>query len=172
MGLWQIDAFEFRTTVNQVETVYQLIDAATRFDVGSSAYQRHENGRDAHHVLAKGISKYGAPKEVLSDNSKAFNQLRSGSIGSVEIYMASQGSMPITGLPVRPTTQCTNERSHQTLQCFLKANKPRDLAEVQKLQRHYREHYKQRRPHQSLNQPTPQTAWVLLEHTPATEPIP
>lgn len=33
------------------------------------------------------------------------------------------------------------------------------------------EHYNQRRPHQSLNQATPQKAWQLLEHTPATEPI-
>lgn len=52
MGLWQLDAFELRTTTNQVVTVYQLIDDATPFDVGSSAYQRHENSHDAHHVLA------------------------------------------------------------------------------------------------------------------------
>lgn len=40
MGLWQLDAFEFRTTINQVVAVYQLIDDATCFDVGSSAYQQ------------------------------------------------------------------------------------------------------------------------------------
>lgn len=43
---------------------------------------------------------------------------------------------------------------------------------MQQLIRRYREHYNQRRPHQSLNQATPQTAWELLEHTPAGEPIP
>ncbi|PRA04376.1 hypothetical protein CQ019_08600 [Arthrobacter sp. MYb229] len=44
------------------------------------------------------------------------------------------------------------------MQRFLKSNKPRDLAGVQKLLRRYREHYNQRRPHQSSNQATPQTA--------------
>lgn len=55
MALWQLDAFEFRTTKNQLVTVYQLIDDATRFDVGSSAHQRHENSHDARHVLARAI---------------------------------------------------------------------------------------------------------------------
>lgn len=123
-------------------------------------------------VLAETIKAYGAPQEVLSDNSKAFNQLRSGCIGSVEIFLASKGTMPITGIPGRPTTQGKNERSHQTLQRFLEANKPQDLAEAQKLIQRYREHYNQRRPHQSLNQATPQTAWDMLEHTPAVEPLP
>lgn len=107
-ALWRLDAFEFRTTKNQLVTVYQLIDDATRFDIGSSAYQRHENSHDAHNVLARAISEYGAPKEVLSDNSIAFNQLRGGTIGAVEIYLASQGSIPISGLPGRPTTQGKN----------------------------------------------------------------
>ncbi|MGV2953354.1 integrase core domain-containing protein [Glutamicibacter sp. AGC46] len=172
MALWQLDAFEFRTGSDQVVTVYQLIDDATRFDVGSSAYARHENSGDAQQVLATAINEYGPLKEVLSDNSKAFNQLRGGTVGIVEAYLASQGSMPITGLPGRPTTQGKNERSHRTLQRFLKANRAQDLADVQKLLRRYREHYNQRRPHQSLNQATPQMPWELLEHTPATEPLP
>ena len=171
MAMWQLDAFEYRTTRNQLVTVYQLIDDASRFDVGSMAFQRHENSQDAKDVLLRAITEYGAPQEVLSDNSKAFNQLRSGTFGSVEIFLASKGSMPITGLPGRPTTQGKNERSHRTLQRFLTANKPKDLADVQKLIRRYREHYNTRRPHQSLNQATPQAAWELLEHTPATEPI-
>lgn len=51
MALWQLDAFEYRTLSDQVVTVYQLIDDATRFDVSSSAYARHENSGDAQQVL-------------------------------------------------------------------------------------------------------------------------
>lgn len=82
-------------------TIYQLIDEANRLGIGSSASQRHENSHDAHHVLARAIGEYGASKEVLSDNFKAFSQLRGGTICAVEIYLASQGIMPITGLPGR-----------------------------------------------------------------------
>ena len=52
------------------------------------------------------------------------------------------------------------------------AIKPRDLAEVQKTLRRYPKLYNQRRPHQALNQAAPQTAWELLEHSPAAKPIP
>jgi len=83
MALWQLDAFEYRTAKNQLITVYQLIDDASRFDVGSRAFQRHENSQDAQEVLVRSIAEYGAPQEVLSENSKAFNQLRSGRFGSV-----------------------------------------------------------------------------------------
>lgn len=171
MALWQLDAFEYRIGEGKVLTVYQLLDDATRYDVGSWAYQQHENSHDAHDVLARAIKHHGAPQELLSDNSKAFNQLRGGGIGAVEVFLASKGTMPISGLPGRPTTQGKNERSHQTLRRFLDANKPQDLTGLRRLITRYREHSNRRRPHQSLNQATPEIAWQTLEHTPATEPI-
>lgn len=123
-------------------------------------------------MLERAIAEYGAPRELLSDNSGAFNQLRKGIIGAVEAFLAACGTLPITGLPGKPTTQGKNERSHQTLIRFLDANKPTTLAQLNRRVSHYREHYNHRRPHQSLNRPTPAQAWKLLEHTPASEPIP
>ncbi|RCS83900.1 hypothetical protein CIK63_18395 [Brevibacterium aurantiacum] len=38
--------------------------------------------------------------------------------------------------------------------------------------RRFRDQYNSRRPHQSLNDATPAQAWNLVEHTPATQPIP
>ena len=172
MSLWQLDSFEYRLANAQTATIYQLLDDATRFDVGTGAHARHENSADAKQVLEQAISEYGAPQELLSDNSLAFNQLRQGGIGAVEIFLASRGTMPISGLPGRPTTQGKNERSHQTLMRFLDANPPGTLEQLRERIKRYREHYNHRRPHQALNQATPKAAWELLEHTPATEPIP
>ena len=172
MALWQLDAFEYTLTTGTIITVYQLLDDATRFDVGTTAHSRAENSADAHQVLAAAIAEYGAPKEVLSDNSFAFNQLRQGRIGAVETFLASKGAMPISGLPGKPTTQGKNERSHQTLIRFLDANTPASLEAVLALLRRFRDHYNNRRPHQSVGGATPATAWELLAHTPATEPIP
>lgn len=172
MALWQLDAFEYTLASGQVVTVYQLLDDATRFDVGSYAHQRPENSADAQHVLGRAIAHHGAPQELLSDNSLAFNQLRYGRIGSVEVFLASKGTMPISGLPNKPTTQGKNERSHQTLSRFLNANRPATLDQLRSRIKRFREHYNNRRPHQSLGDATPRAAWDLLAHTPATEPIP
>lgn len=124
MALWQLDAFEFRAGDGKVVTVYQLLDDAKRFDVGSRAYRQHENGHGARDMIARAIKSHGAPKELLSDNSKAFNQLRSGTIGAVEMFLTSTATMPISGLTGRTATQRKNERSHQTSSRFLAANKP------------------------------------------------
>lgn len=172
MSLWQLDAFEYRLAGGQAVTVYQVLDDATRYDVGTWAHVRHENSADAKEVLERAINAHGAPRELLSDNSLAFNQLRAGTIGSVEIFLASRGTMPISGLPGRPTTQGKNERSHQTLIRFLDANRPVTLEQLRERITRFREHYNHRRPHQALDQATPGTAWELLEHTPATEPVP
>ncbi|MET4003651.1 transposase InsO family protein [Arthrobacter sp. UYCu511] len=104
--------------------MYQLLDDSSRFDVGTAAYSLAENSTDAKDVLERAITVYGPTKDVLSENSLAFNQLRAGRIGSGEIFLASKRTMPISGLPGKPTTQSKNERSQQTLLRFLDVQQP------------------------------------------------
>ncbi|MGP5411656.1 integrase core domain-containing protein [Glutamicibacter ardleyensis] len=54
----------------------------------------------------------------------------------------------------------------------MESNRQQDLEGLCNLITRYREHYNRRRPHQTLNQSTPERSWQALEHTPATEPIP
>lgn len=105
MALWQMDAFEFNLSTGKAATVYQLLDDATRYYAGTIARARLENSADAQTVLERAIAEHGAPRELLSDNSGAFNQLRKGIIGTVEAFLGARGTMPITGLPGKPTTQ-------------------------------------------------------------------
>ena len=97
MALWQLDAFEYRLADAQVITIYQVLDDATRFDVGTQAFDSPENSADAKTVLRDAIARYRAPLELLSDNSLAFNQLRHGRIGTLEVFLAGHGTLPITG---------------------------------------------------------------------------
>lgn len=55
---------------------------------------------------------------------------------------------------------------------FLDAARPSTLEQLRARIGRFRQHYNNRRPHQALEQATPGAAWDLLEHTPATEPIP
>ena len=52
--LWQIDALVYRLfDVDHTQvTIYQVIDDASRFDVGTKAFMRPENGEDARTTLA------------------------------------------------------------------------------------------------------------------------
>jgi len=174
MELWQLDAFEYhlhdadRTLV----CVYQLLDDATRFDVGTRCFTGKENAADAMSTVRDAIFEFGAPRELLSDNSQAFNQLRYGRVGALEAYLASVGCLAITGRPSRPQTQGKNERGHQTLLRYLRVHQPRTMERARELLVAFREHYNARRPHQALpGHVTPQQAWQMIEHAPATAPL-
>lgn len=65
MALWQLDAFEYRLTGGQLVAGYQMLDDATRYDVGSHAYERNENSADERRVLEQAIDAHGAPKELF-----------------------------------------------------------------------------------------------------------
>lgn len=174
MALWQLDAFEFRLydpAATKI-TIYQILDDATRFDVGTQCRAEPENSLDAVTVVRAAIADYGAPQELLSDNSAAFNQLRQGHIGALEAYLASVGCLAISSRPSHPQTQGKNERSHRTLLRYLRVHQPRTLNEAARLIEDFRHHYNTKRPHQGLpGHITPFQAWELITHTPADTPL-
>ena len=176
MEMWQLDAFTYTLCAEQRRqvTVYQLVDDSTRYDVGTCAYSRPENGDDAIMVVSAAIARHGVPQELLSDNGVAFNQLRRGSVAPLQRLLADQGCLGISGKVRSPTTQGKNERSHQTLQRFLDAHQPVTLGQVNELLTEYREYYNHRRHHQSLpGEMTPAQAWDACEHRPSDGiPIP
>ena len=170
MELWQLDAFEFKLydiAASKV-TVYQLVDDATRFDVGTQSFCDPENSTDTITTLTAAISAYGAPQEVLSDNSSAFNLSRLGMISPTERFLGKHGTLGISGRFRHPQTQGKNERSHQTLLRFLKANKPETIEALQRMITAYRSYYNDRRPHQGLpGSMRPAQAWEAAEHHPS-----
>ena len=174
MALWQLDAFEFWLYGQPATkiTIYQLLDDATRFDVGTRCCADPENSLDAATVVRAAITDYGVPQELLSDNSAAFNQLRQGTIGALEAYVASVGCLQISSRPSHPQAQDKNERSHRTLLRYLRVQRPRTLGEAAQLIEDFRHHYNTKRPHQALpGHITPFQAWELIEHTPADTPL-
>jgi len=174
MAMWQIDAFEYRLhdRAKTKVTIYQVIDDATRKDVGTAVFADHENSVDAMAVMKACIGAFGAPHEVLSDNQAAFNQLRQGRVGPMEQYLASQGTLAISGRQYHPQTQGKNERSHRTLHRYLEAHQPTSLEAVHERIAVYREHYNHRRPHQSLPpRTTPQQTWELIDHAAPKPPL-
>ena len=148
--LWQIDGLVYRLFdhAHTHVTIYQIIDDASRFDVGTKAFALPENGTDARAALAEAFAVYGKPQEILSDNGEAFATYHRGHLSATEVWLASEGVLAIAGFA--PTTQGKDERSHRTLTQFLDARHPASLTEVNKYLAEYRQVYNERRRHQSL----------------------
>lgn len=176
--LWQLDAMEYHlfNTHATTVTIYQLLDDATRFDLGTMAFADPENSTDACTTLSAAFTAYGPPVELLTDNGSAFATYRQGIISTTELFVAGYGTRSITGRPAHPTTQGKDERSHKTIRMYLNARTPTTLDEVIALLDDYREVYNTIRRHQGLTMGrthlTPQQAWEIYEHAePPTEPI-
>ena len=174
--LWQIDALVYRLfDVDHTQaTIYQVIDDASRFDVGTKAFMRPENGEDARTTLAAAFDNYRKPQELLSDNSEAFATYHRGRLSATEIWLAEQGVVAIAGFA--PTTQGKDERSHRTLVQFLDARTPTTFNELQAAIVAYREVYNTHRRHQSLlvgkMHITPQQAWETFPQAESpTDPL-
>lgn len=174
--LWQIDALVFRLfdKAHTQITIYQVIDDASRFDVGTMAFAAPENCIDARTTLERAFHRYRKPQEILSDNGHAFATYHRGMLSATEQWLAEQGVLAIAGFA--PTTQGKDERSHQTLRRFLDARQPQTLDEVHEHLRHYRHVYNNIRRHQSLRIDkrliTPRQAWETFPQAPSpTQPL-
>lgn len=177
--MWQLDGLTYHLFDSQATTVtiYQLIDDATRFDVGTRAFTGDENSADACTVLAAAFETRGIPGELLSDNGSAFASYRHGALSQTEIFVAGYGVRSITGRPAHPGTQGKDERSHKTIKMYLDARHPTTLDEVTTAIESYRTMYNTIRRHQGLLlggvHLTPQHAWEVFIHAdPPTRPIP
>lgn len=150
MQMWQIDAFVYRLfdSDHSTVTIYQLIDDASRLDVGTQAFPTSENSRDAQHTLSDAFATYGLPCQVLSDNGTAFATYHLGRVSPTEKFLAKRGVLPIAGFA--PTTQGKVERSHQTLSNYLDKRCPTNLEQVREHIVSYRTWYNTLRRHQGL----------------------
>lgn len=164
-GCWQLDGFEYRLD-NEAGSrwcVLQVEDDHSRFILASHVAPT-ESGEAAITVVAKAVSRHGAPARFLTDNGKAFNQSRLGKTTQLEAYLMRQGVKPITGRPGKPTTQGKNERLHQTIQKFLDAHRPiRTPKRLAELVDQFDEFYNTQRVHQALEpDQTPAQAYRAL----------
>lgn len=165
---WQLDATEYVLTLGRKCVIFQLIDDHSRFAIASHVAWG-ETSEGAITVVRKGVTRYGVPQRLLSDNGAALNPSRRGVIGQLAAYLRSLGVEPITGKPYKPTTQGKNERFHQTLFRYLdKQPLAATLEELQAQVDAFDLIYNTDRPHQGLpGRVTPQQAW---DATPRVQP--
>lgn len=171
--LWQLDGFGYTLPDGQTVTIIQIVDDATRFMTQLALAPAGETLDVTLTTLTTAINEYGPPREILSDNARAFTLQRYGMINAVDAAMAKLGVLVTPGPFYRPQNQGKIERSHQPVLKRLDAVRPETRAAVDTVLTDFKDHYNYHRQHQGLGEAiTPGAAYqAATKMKPRTEPI-
>ncbi len=163
--LWQIDATRI-VLVDDTETwVINLLDDHSRYLVASLVGPA-ATGELAWDTFELAASRYGLPRQVLSDNGLTFTGRLHGTEVAFEVSLKELGVEMINSAPYHPQTLGKLERFHRTLKDWLEDEGPAvDVEHLQELVDGFRFHYNRQRPHQGIGDATPAERY-------GTEPIP
>jgi len=138
--LWQIDATEVRLSSRKKAYVLDTIDDHSRLLLAALAASA-PTGDAAWDCFEDAASRYGLPRQVLSDNGLCFTGRLHGT-QVAERSLAELGVQLINAGPYHPQTLGKLERFHRTLKEWLFDEGPaEDLAHLQELLDAFRHHY-------------------------------
>lgn len=169
---WQIDAMEW-TIATGVVKVFNVLDDCSRLAIRSRAVGEATT-EEAWETFSQGVTVWGAPAGVLSDNGLCFSGKLRGFEVLFEAKLRDAGIRPATGRPYHPQTTGKVERFQQTLKKWLRRQPlAADLAALQAQLDRFCAIYNHQRPHQGINRTIPIDRWNTGPHAkPADEPLP
>ena len=153
--LWQIDATQIPLGNGTKAWVVDLIDDHSRYLLAAlvGAAPTTELAWDSFEIAA---TRYGLPRQVLSDNGLCFTGRLHGTAVAFETSLKELGVELINSAPYHPQTLGKLERFHRTLKDWLAdEGPPFDLEHLQELLDGFRHHYNRQRPHQGIDDATP-----------------
>ena len=153
--LWQIDATEVSLADGSKAYVINLLDDHSRYLLASIAGEA-ATGELAWDAFELAVSRYGLPRQVLSDNGLIFT----GRLHRVEVMFESSlkdlGVEMINSAPYHPQTLGKLERFHRTQKEWLEDEGPaEDIDDLQELLDGLSFDYNRKRPHQGIADQTP-----------------
>ena len=153
--LWQIDATRI-VLVDDTETwAVNLLDDHSRYLLASLAGPS-ATGELAWDAFETAATRYGLPRQVLSDNGLCSTGRLHGTEVMFEKSLEDLGVEMINSAPYHPQTLGKLERFHRTLEDWLTDEGPAfDLEHLQELLDGFRFHYNRQRPHQGIADATP-----------------
>jgi transposase InsO family protein len=159
--LWQIDATRVRLSNRRTAWVLDAIDDHSRYLLAAVAAWS-PTGEAAWDCFELAASRYGLPRQVLSDNALSFT----GRLHRVEVEfersLKELGVSLINSGPYHPETLGKLERFHKTLKAWLAdEGPPYDLDHLQELLDGFRHHYNRERPHQGIGNLTPAERFIF-----------
>lgn len=153
--LWQIDATRVLLVDDTEVWVVNVLDDHSRYLLAALAgpAATGDLAWDAFEIAA---SRYGLPRQVLSDNGLIFTGRLHGTEVAFEVSLKELGVELINSAPYHPQTLGKLERFHRTLKEWLHDEGPPEALEhLHELLDGFRFHYNRRRPHQGIGDVTP-----------------
>jgi transposase InsO family protein len=158
--LWQIDATEWRLADATKAYVIDVVDDHSRYLLAAIAAEG-PTGEAAWDCFEEAASRYGLPRQVLSDNGLCFTGRLHGVIVEFERSLKELDVELINSAPYHPQTLGKLERFHRTLKEWLTDEGPADdLPHLQEILDGFRFHYNRERPHQGIGNLTPAERYI------------
>jgi transposase InsO family protein len=153
--LWQIDATQVGLVTRKKAWVLDMIDDHSRYLLSALASPA-PTVEAAWDCFEEAASRYGLPRQVLSDNGLCFTGRLHGVQVEFERNLKELDVELINAGPYHPQTLGKLERFHKTLKLWLADEGPaEDTAHLQELLDGFRHHYNTERPHQGIENMTP-----------------
>lgn len=158
-GCWQIDATEWHLASGIGAWIMDVIDDHSRVSIAARAGTGPTTAL-AWEAITSGMTEFGPPALVLSDNGSSFRGRNIKGASAFEKNLGALGIRTINSRPYHPQTCGKIERSHQTLKAWLK-RQPRanNVNELQRQVDIYRGFYNAR-PHSAIDGATPLERWA------------
>jgi hypothetical protein len=170
MELWQMDIVGGVKIVDGSEAkIVSGVDDHSRFCISAQVVAR-ATARPTCDALGLAMSRFGVPKQILTDNGKVFTGRFGPRTGEVlfDRICRENGIKHILTRPRSPTTTGKVERWHKTLRMEFLTGKVFDsIADAQAQFDGWVREYNRERPHQSLGMKTPWDRFQLAKHEPA-----
>lgn len=119
----------------------------------------------------RAFREYGVPRQIVSDNGTPFcSALSLGGLTSLSRWWIELGITPVRTQPGRPDQNGIHERMHRTLKDWIRRHPKASLASQQKAFDAFRHEFNYVRPHESLGQKAPATAFRAYRPYPSRPP--
>lgn len=162
MQLWQSDITSMVLTRHKVRVYLTVfMDDFSRYIVAWNL-QLQQKSEFVMDTLLRGIDRFGAPEEVLTDQGRQYFAWRGRS--QFEVLLRKFGIKHVVARSHHPQTVGKCERFWDTVKReFWEKLKPQDLTGAQERFSHFVNYYNHFRPHQSLDNMTPADRFFGVE---------
>jgi transposase InsO family protein len=170
---WQIDATRWVLADGREVWIMDVLDDHSRLLVAARVCAQPTSAA-AWDALSHGISAWGIPAHVLSDNGTCFTgRFLSGLEVDFERTLRQLGVRQIHSTPGHPQTCGKLERHHSTLKTWLGRHPPAATHdELQTQLDDWAQRYNHERPHRALQGATPHERWQATTAASPDGPIP